>query len=71
MPALIDKSLLMVDPFNFLFRYKSIQLLDKHAHMLRSGIRKGISAAEVNVIPQPLPVIGVTSGWDCPFLKNG
>lgn len=47
------------------------QFLDKHAHMLRLGSRKRIFAAEVKVIPQPLPVIRVTRDRDRPLLKNG
>ena len=47
------------------------QLSDEQTHLFRPGIRIRVFAAEVEIIPQPLPVIGLARDRNFPFLKNG
>ena len=47
------------------------QFFDEQPHMFRSGIRKRIFAAEIEIIPEPLPIIGVARNGNRPQFKDG
>ena len=48
-----------------------LQFFDKQTHMFRFGIRKRVFTAEVEIIPQPLPVILAAGNRHRPFFQNG
>ena len=50
---------------------KDIQILFEKKDEGHKVLRKRIFAAEVKIIPQPLPVIGMVRDRDRPFFKNG